>query len=61
MHRAHRMKPQKKIQMKVNSLQAHKLIRIYTKIFTKIYTNTDYCLVASCTWTLTTRCTSWKS
>jgi hypothetical protein len=31
----------------VSSLQAHKLIQIYT--------NTDYCLVAFCTWILITR------
>jgi hypothetical protein len=30
-----------------SSLQAHKL--------TQIYTNTDYCLIAACTWFLTTR------
>jgi hypothetical protein len=35
------------MRFRVSSLQAHKLIQIYT--------NTDYCLVAFCTWILTTR------
>jgi hypothetical protein len=35
----------------VSSLQAHKLIQIYT--------NTDYCLVAFCTWIPSTSCKSY--